>query len=200
MQKFKDVREIHNHIVGVRRHDPRAPSRAVIYTDGAANPNPGAGGWAFVMNVPGVDTIEHYGGAADTTNNRMEMMALLMAMRALPQGITGVIYSDSKLLINGVTSWMHTWAKNGWRRPANRYGDGGEVKNVDIWQQIHEARFRRSFDFRWVKGHDGNQWNERADELAEMGRVACMEGQIAPIEIPPAVMPSASAPPPRLAV
>lgn len=200
MQKFKDVREIHDHIVAARRHVPGLMARATIYTDGACDPNPGPGGFGFILNVPGVELIEHYGGAADTTNNRMEMMAVLQAMRALPQGITGVIHSDSQYVIKGLEVWMHSWKKNGWRRSSRDGRDPGPILNLDIWQALHAERHRRSFEFKWIRGHNGHKWNERADELAEMGRQAHLAGEVAAIEIPTAVMPGLPVPPARLAV
>lgn len=208
--RFKDTKEIHDFIIESRRREDRLSSRATayagsfgvaeIFTDGACDPNPGAGGWGFILNVPGCELIEHYGGAADTTNNRMEMTAVLQAMHALPQGITGVIHSDSQYVIKGLTVWMHGWHKNGWKRAARNGGEAGPVLNLDIWQALWEARFRRSFEYKWIRGHNGHKWNERADELAEMGRQAHMAGKVAAIEIPAAVMPSVAAPPPRLAV
>lgn len=198
VQRFKDTQEIHDHIVAARRHDNRLQARATIYTDGSCDPNPGAGGWSFILNVPGCDLIEHYGGAAGTTNNRMEMTAVLQAMHALPEGITGVIHSDSQYVIKGLSDWMHGWHKNGWKRAARNGGAPGEIMNLDIWQALWSARFRRSFEYKWIRGHNGHKWNERADELAEMGRQAYLSGQVEAVTIPEVCIPAPKSPPPRL--
>ncbi len=161
-----------------------------VFTDGACVPNPGAGGWSFIIRFAGCPDVELFGGAGDTTNNRMEMTAVLQAMRALPQGVTGTIYSDSRYVIDGITGWMFTWQKNGWRRKPNpRSSASGEIMNLDIWQQIYDERRRKSVKFEWVRGHNGYEHNERADDLAEMGRVAFLAGEIEAVDIPPAVIP-----------
>ena len=184
--RHKDARAIHAYIVAARCE----VGRATIYTDGCCAPD-GSGGWGFIIRIGKLGDIEHYGGASETSKSRMEMIALLTAMQALPQGITGTIHLDNEVLLNGVKIWMHGWKKNGWRK-----ADGGDIKNLDIWQQIYEARFRRSFEYRWMKTHPGN----KDHRIAEMGRQAHLAGEVTAIEIPAAVMPSAAAPPPRLAV
>lgn len=132
-----------------------------IYTDGGADPNPGPGGWGAVLLRPGTEPVELSGGTGEkTTNNRMELMAAIEALDALDGPSRVVLYTDSTYLKQGITSWLPAWRRAGWKRK------GGALKNVDLWQALSRTVDRHRIDWRWVKGHAGNRWNERADELA----------------------------------
>jgi ribonuclease HI len=134
-----------------------------IWTDGACSGNPGPGGWGAILTF-GAHRKELSGGAADTTNNRMELMAAIMALEALKRPSTVVIHTDSQYVKGGVTGWINGWKKNGWRT-----ADKKPVKNADLWQRLDTATRPHAIDWRWVKGHAGNPENERADELAREG-------------------------------
>lgn len=141
----------------------RPPEPIVIHTDGGCWPNPGPGGWSAVIAAPDTTTVELTGRDGSTTNNRMEMMAAIMALESLPDRSTVVLYSDSKYLVNGITIWVKRWKKK-WKKK------GGSVKNRDLWERLDAARNRHDVTFLWIKGHDGNEGNERADRLATMAR------------------------------
>lgn len=138
------------------------------WTDGACSGNPGPGGWGVLLRASnGVDVLkerELSGGEAATTNNRMELMAAIMALEALTRPSHVTITTDSAYVKNGVTSWIHGWKKNGWRT-----ADRKPVKNVDLWQQLDAAQARHQVTWQWIKGHAGHAENERADELARAG-------------------------------
>lgn len=138
------------------------------YTDGACSGNPGPGGWGVVLQARVGDTIvkerELNGGEADTTNNRMELMAAISALEALTRPVEITITTDSAYVKNGVTTWIHGWKRNGWRT-----ADKKPVKNVDLWQRLEEAQARHKVRWEWIKGHAGHPENERADELARAG-------------------------------
>jgi ribonuclease HI len=139
-----------------------------IYTDGASKGNPGRGGWGCYARFSDTNTQTAYGGELNTTNNAMEMKAVLYAMKALddyrvPNKTKVIIYSDSMYVINGITNWCHNWIKNGWRTK------GGYVKNKKLWEMLYESSINRNLEFIWVKGHNGNKGNETADYLANMG-------------------------------
>ncbi|WP_209428237.1 ribonuclease HI [Pararhodobacter sp. SW119] len=140
------------------------------WTDGACSGNPGPGGWGVLMRAVEGDTIlkerELSGGEAETTNNRMELMAAIAALEALTRPTTITITTDSAYVKNGVGTWIHGWKKNGWRT-----ADRKPVKNVDLWQRLDAARARHDVTWRWIKGHAGHAENERADELARAGMV-----------------------------
>ena len=142
--------------------------RIVAYTDGACSGNPGPGGWGALMIAMDGDTIlkerELYDGEADTTNNRMELLAAINALEALARPSEITIITDSTYVKNGVTSWIHGWKKNGWRTSAKK-----PVKNDDLWKRLDEAQDRHDVVWEWVKGHAGHAENERADELARRG-------------------------------
>ncbi len=166
---MKTADEVRQHLIACGAQHSR--EHADVFTDGACEPNPGQGGWAFIIRMAGCPDIELFGGALETTNNRMEMTAVLQAIRAIPQGISATIHSDSAYVIKGITEWMHGWQKNGWIRKPGKFGKGGgEVANLDLWKEMFEARHGRSLKFVWIKGHAGHEHNERADELAELGR------------------------------
>ena len=134
-----------------------------IWTDGACSGNPGPGGWGALL-VWGDHEKELSGGEADTTNNRMEMRAAIEALDALTRRSKVILHTDSTYLKDGLTKWMSGWKRNGWKTAAKK-----PVKNKDLWQALEEAASRHDVDWRWVKGHAGNEGNERADALARSG-------------------------------
>lgn len=138
------------------------------YTDGACSGNPGPGGWGVLLLARDGETVVKerclQGGEADTTNNRMELMAAISALEALARPSEITVVTDSAYVKNGVTGWIHGWKKNGWRT-----ADRKPVKNVDLWQRLDDAQARHSVTWRWIKGHAGHAENERADELARAG-------------------------------
>lgn len=133
-----------------------------IYTDGGADPNPGTGGWGAVLLFPGREQ-ELSGGERDSTNNRMELTAAITALESLPEPHEVDLYTDSEYLKNGITQWIKGWIKKDWRG----------VKNPDLWQRLHQATQHHTIHWHWVKGHAGNQYNERVDRLAaaEIGKL-----------------------------
>ncbi|MDF2140517.1 ribonuclease HI [Paenirhodobacter sp. CAU 1674] len=135
------------------------------WTDGACSGNPGPGGWGVLMRAMEGDTIvkerELSGGEADTTNNRMELLAAINALEVLSRGTALTITTDSAYVKNGVTGWIFGWKKNGWKT-----ADRKPVKNVDLWQRLDAAQARHQVTWKWIKGHAGHAENERADELA----------------------------------
>lgn len=138
------------------------------YTDGACSGNPGPGGWGVIMIARNgnlvVKTRELSGGAPDTTNNRMELMAAISALEALAKPSEITIVTDSTYVKNGVTIWIHGWKKNGWRTASKK-----PVKNEELWRRIEDAAARHTVTWEWIKGHAGHAENERADELARAG-------------------------------
>lgn len=134
-----------------------------IYTDGACSGNPGPGGWGALLRWNGHEK-ELKGGEADTTNNRMEMMAVIKALAAVKKTSKVEIYTDSKYVMQGITEWLEGWKARGWKTAAKK-----PVKNQDLWQQMDMAVSKHNVSFHWVKGHDGHPENERADELARAG-------------------------------
>lgn len=126
-----------------------------IWTDGSCLGNPGPGGWGALLTF-GEHERELSGGAADTTNNRMELMAAIEALESLKRPCRVELWSDSKYVIDGITSWIHGWRKRGWKK----------VKNRDLWERLDEARGPHDIEWRWVKGHSGDENNERVDRLA----------------------------------
>jgi len=137
--------------------------RVVIHTDGACSGNPGPGGWGVVMRF-GPELREIQGGEAQTTNNRMELTAAIKALEALERPATVDLYTDSQYVKSGITEWLLKWKKNGWRT-----ADRKPVKNVDLWQKLDAAAARHEVSWHWLRGHDGLEENERADELARDG-------------------------------
>jgi ribonuclease HI len=137
-----------------------------IYTDGACSGNPGPGGWGAVLRYRGHEK-ELFGGEADTTNNRMEMMAVIKSLEALTRKNGAVhIYTDSKYVMDGITQWLAGWKARGWKTAAKQ-----PVKNQDLWERIDTLLQAHDVQFFWVKGHAGHPENERADELARRGIV-----------------------------
>lgn len=141
-----------------------ADGPVTIHTDGACVPNPGPGGWGALLRY-GEHERELCGGQAEpTTNNRMELTAPIEALDALTRPSVVHLYTDSTYVRNGITSWVVSWQRNGWRTSAKQ-----PVKNVDLWQRLVEACARHEVQWHWVKGHAGDEGNERADRLAARG-------------------------------
>jgi len=138
-----------------------------IFTDGACKGNPGPGGWGAVVRA-GAREKEMSGGEPLTTNNRMELMAAIRALRALTRPCRVQLYTDSNYVRDGITKWIHGWRKNGWRTAGRK-----PVKNADLWQELVEAAAAHRVEWHWVRGHAGHKENERADALAS----AAAEGQ-----------------------
>ena len=138
-------------------------SEVEIYTDGACSGNPGPGGWGAILRY-GETEKELSGGAANTTNNQMELLAAINALEALSRPCTVNLHTDSKYVQNGITQWMKGWVRNGWKTAAKK-----PVKNADLWKQLSAAVERHDVKWHWVKGHAGHADNERADELARTG-------------------------------
>jgi ribonuclease HI len=143
-----------------------AMTRVEIATDGACKGNPGPGGWGAVLRH-GTTERELSGGEADTTNNRMEMMAAIMALEALKRPCTVILSTDSVYVRDGITKWIHGWKRNGWRTAAKK-----PVANAELWQRLEAAAARHTIEWRWVKGHAGDPDNERADRLASNAALA----------------------------
>ena len=131
-----------------------------IHTDGACSGNPGPGGWGAILQWGGHEK-ELCGGEANTTNNRMELMGAIAALEALKRPCTVIVHTDSQYVRQGITSWIHGWKKNNWRRKT-----GEPVVNVELWQRLEAAAAPHTVEWRWVKGHAGDPLNERADALA----------------------------------
>ncbi len=137
-----------------------------IFTDGACLGNPGPGGWGVLMRWRGHEK-ELSGGEAETTNNRMELMAAIKGIEALKPGSRAGLYTDSKYVMDGITEWIAGWKRNGWRTAAKK-----PVKNKDLWQLLDQTLDGHDVDWHWVKGHAGHPENERADELAGLAAEA----------------------------
>ena len=135
----------------------------VIHTDGACRGNPGPGGWGAVLHWSGHEK-ELCGGELQTTNNRMELMAAIQALESLKRPCRVELHTDSQYVRNGIREWIHAWKARGWKT-----ADRKPVKNDDLWKRLDEARARHEVDWRWIKGHAGHEFNERADELARRG-------------------------------
>lgn len=135
--------------------------KVTIYTDGACNPNPGPGGWAAILLRPKAEPQELYGAEAQTSNNQMELRAVLEALRALAEPHQVTLYTDSKYLRQGITEWLPLWQQRGWQTTAKK-----AVKNQELWRQLAAEIGRHRIEWQWVKGHAGHKWNERADTLA----------------------------------
>lgn len=138
--------------------------RVVVYTDGGASPNPGPGGWGALVLFGGKE-LELCGGEGDTTNNRMELLAAVKALEAVPSHLPLTLRVDSKYVIDGATAWHHGWVARGWAT-----ADGKPVKNADLWQRLLGLAEARDIEWEHVKGHSGIEGNERADALATRGR------------------------------
>ncbi|HET9206721.1 MAG TPA: ribonuclease HI [Burkholderiaceae bacterium] len=135
----------------------------VVYTDGACKGNPGPGGWGALLRWKGHEK-ELFGGELDTTNNRMELTAVIQALSALKSRCKVAVYTDSEYVKNGITTWIHGWKQRGWRT-----ADKKPVKNLELWQRLEALAAQHDVQWHWVRGHDGDPGNERADELANRG-------------------------------
>ncbi len=142
--------------------------RVVAYTDGACSGNPGPGGWGVLLRWNGHEK-ELMGGEPLTTNNRMELMAAISALESLKRPMTIDLFTDSQYVRNGIMSWIHGWRRNGWKT-----ADKKPVKNVELWQRLDEAQARHEIVWHWVKGHAGEEGNERVDALARAGMAPFM--------------------------
>ncbi len=137
-----------------------------IFTDGACSGNPGPGGWGAVMRSKGIEK-ELSGAEKDTTNNRMEMMAVIAGLEALTRDCEVKVVTDSQYVMKGMMEWLPGWKKRNWKTAAKK-----PVKNVDLWQRLEKAAERHSIEWEWVRGHQGHIENERADQLAVTAREA----------------------------
>ena len=138
-------------------------SEVVIYTDGACKGNPGPGGWGVWMKT-GEHERELWGGEEHTTNNRMELTAVIEALTSLKRRCSVTLFTDSEYVRNGITTWIHGWKARGWKT-----ADKKPVKNVELWQRLDLLNAGQEVTWRWVKGHSGDPGNERADQLANRG-------------------------------
>jgi len=134
-----------------------------VYTDGACRGNPGPGGWGVLLRYGNTEK-ELYGGEADTTNNRMELMAAIHALENLKRESKVILTTDSQYVRKGITEWIANWKKRGWKTASKQ-----PVKNKDLWQRLDKAATQHKVEWHWVRGHTGHPENERADELANRG-------------------------------
>ncbi|VAW56542.1 Ribonuclease HI [hydrothermal vent metagenome] len=137
--------------------------KIILYTDGACRGNPGLGGWGVLLQY-GEHDKEIFGGEKNTTNNRMELMAAIMGLESLKRPSELTLFTDSKYVLQGITDWIDNWKARGWKTAAKK-----PVKNVDLWKRLDTARNQHQVDWKWVKGHSGDEGNEKADELANKG-------------------------------
>ena len=137
--------------------------KIVLFTDGACSGNPGPGGWGAILVWNGLER-ELNGGERETTNNRMELMGAIAGLEALKRPCAVELFTDSRYVMDGITKWVKGWKRNGWKTAEKK-----PVKNEDLWRRLDAARARHDVTWRWVKGHDGNEMNERADALARAG-------------------------------
>jgi len=143
-----------------------------IFTDGACSGNPGPGGWGAILRIGSIEK-ELFGGEADTTNNRMEMMAVISALKLLKRPVKASVYTDSKYVQQGISEWIHNWKKRGWITAGKQ-----PVKNVDLWKELDALAAQHTIEWCWVKGHAGHVENERADVLARKGIEKLKEQQL----------------------
>ncbi len=142
-----------------------------IYTDGACKGNPGVGGWGAII-MQDEKNIELFGGENETTNNRMELMAVIMALKEISSNLELTVYTDSTYVQKGISEWIKNWKVNNWRSSSKK-----PVKNKDLWIELDEAVGSRKINWEWVKGHAGNEGNEKADDLANQGVISMMREQ-----------------------
>lgn len=140
--------------------DEAEPLTVELFTDGACLGNPGPGGWAALLRYQGTER-ELAGGEAQTTNNRMELTAVIEGLKALTRNCAVIVFTDSQYVQKGITEWIHGWKRKGWKT-----ADKKPVKNADLWLALDEARLGHNVTWRWVKGHAGHAENERVDGLA----------------------------------
>jgi ribonuclease HI len=143
-----------------------------IYTDGACSGNPGPGGWGAVLSYDGHEKEIYGGEPAATTNNRMELMAAIRALESLKWPVAVRLHTDSTYVRSGITSWLASWKRNGWKTASKQ-----PVKNADLWQRLEAAVQQHQVQWLWVKGHNGNVGNERADALANRGVAEARAGR-----------------------
>ena len=137
--------------------------QVIIFTDGACRGNPGPGGWGALLRY-GTTEKTLFGGEPDTTNNRMELMAAIMALEALTAPCQVVLTTDSRYVMDGITKWMANWKKRGWKTASRQ-----PVKNADLWRRLDAACSKHTIEWQWVKGHSGHPENDKADALANRG-------------------------------
>ena len=142
-----------------------------VWTDGACSGNPGPGGWGAILSYKGKEK-ELSGGEAMTTNNRMELMGAISALETLTRPCTVALHTDSQYLRQGITAWIHGWKRNGWKT-----ADKKPVKNEELWKRLDAALGRHKIEWKWVKGHAGDEMNERADALARAGMAPFKPGR-----------------------
>lgn len=148
-----------------------------IFTDGACSGNPGPGGWGAILRAGGQEK-EIWGGEAQTTNNRMELLAVIRALDLLKRPVHARVHTDSQYVQKGISEWIHNWKARGWKTAAK-----APVKNADLWQELDRAASRHQVDWIWVRGHAGHVENERADALARQG-VASVKRSATPAPSP----------------
>jgi ribonuclease HI len=139
-------------------------TKVEIFTDGACKGNPGTGGWGALLVADGNHEKEIFGGEPNTTNNRMELRAVIEALGVLTRPCTVVLHTDSQYVQKGISEWIHGWKARGWKTAARE-----PVKNEDLWKALDAAQQQHTVEWRWVRGHNGHPGNERADVLANMG-------------------------------
>ena len=137
-------------------------NKVTIYTDGACKGNPGEGGWGAILYHE-ISSKTIYGYESLTTNNRMELTAAIKSLGFFKEKVSALIYTDSKYVMNGVNTWIHSWKKNNWKTSSKK-----DVKNVDLWISLDKLNNFHDVDWQWVKGHSGNKGNEQADILANL--------------------------------
>ena len=142
-----------------------------VWTDGACSGNPGPGGWGAILSYKGKER-ELSGGEAMTTNNRMELMGAISALETLTRPCMVALHTDSQYLRQGITAWIHGWKKNGWKT-----ADKKPVKNEELWKRLDAALKQHKIEWKWVKGHAGDEMNERADALARAGMAPFKPGR-----------------------
>jgi ribonuclease HI len=141
-----------------------------IFSDGACKGNPGPGGWGALLRFGGEEK-ELFGGEPDTTNNRMELMAVIEALNSLTRPCEVIVHTDSQYVQKGITEWIHGWKAKGWKTAAK-----APVKNADLWRRLDALAAKHDVEWRWVKGHAGHEGNERADRLANRGVDVALQG------------------------
>lgn len=147
--------------------------RVLLFTDGACSGNPGPGGWAYILKHPGSGKeVERIGGEAETTNNRMELRAVIEGLSALSRPSVVEVWSDSQYVLNGLNEWMDNWKKRGWKTAGKK-----PVKNRELWEMLDELRTTHDLTYHWIRGHAEHPENERCDELAVRAREAIARGE-----------------------
>lgn len=145
--------------------------KIIIYSDGGCDPNPGAGGWGYVLIHEDKETEEAFGGDTDTTNNKMELTAVIKALDSLQDRCTVKVFSDSKYVVNGINHWLQNWMKSNFKN--------GSIKNQELWRSIWDYKDTHDLYAYWVRGHSGVLMNERADQLATKGRLKALGVEVA---------------------